>query len=612
MPLQNFIARSLPTITAAWLNTVDTLKFTIFGDSTTKAQARAALTSDASFVVGTATTGGAQLTQVNYNGYLALSDPFKRTAAEIAAAVTPTDFTKLPGDILRYGAVAGGSAATNATAINNAMLSNSDVFCNVPGTYQCSSTINVQSNQTVRLAQGVTLQASVRTWAGSFVSINTKTNIRWYGGVIDGNKANNVAGQVGGFVILDSTNVKVFGLASNNCPSDNATLGVLADGFYIGGSSNPGSTDISLIGIKADGNVRQSLSIVRGERISVSDFQFTNTTGNNPGGGIDIEANNIADTLRSITVSNGTIEGCYYGIVFTQAAKNVTCTGVTIRNCRFSSVYFADCDRVTMTGCVIEAGTMSASAPIIDCVSAQGIVFTGNYVLGNQSDTNAGAGVRVLQSCYNILISDNTFELTRTNGVGVGSSALSAVSTLIRVINNTFVDCVSSAAVANTAVIAVAGNSGSGIYPTFIHFLDNMIIDTRSGGNEADLAISVSTSIPLATQVQYRVFPNFIEGPAANFTAGTAPPGQAIFTWDPPNLLVGQSAESANVTVTGAAIGDRVEVYAPYNIPFCHLTGHVTAANTCRAVLSNQDPVNNFDGANSTGWRLQVIKSTEA
>lgn len=43
MPLQNFIARALPTIKAAWLNQVDVLKFTVFDDATTKSAAVTAL-----------------------------------------------------------------------------------------------------------------------------------------------------------------------------------------------------------------------------------------------------------------------------------------------------------------------------------------------------------------------------------------------------------------------------------------------------------------------------------------------------------------------------------------------------------------------------------------
>ena len=43
MPLQNFVANSLPTIKAAWLNQIDAFYFTLFGSATTAAQARAAI-----------------------------------------------------------------------------------------------------------------------------------------------------------------------------------------------------------------------------------------------------------------------------------------------------------------------------------------------------------------------------------------------------------------------------------------------------------------------------------------------------------------------------------------------------------------------------------------
>lgn len=50
MPLQNFVARRLPTISAAWLNAVDVLKFTVFNDATTKPAARTALELQAQLV----------------------------------------------------------------------------------------------------------------------------------------------------------------------------------------------------------------------------------------------------------------------------------------------------------------------------------------------------------------------------------------------------------------------------------------------------------------------------------------------------------------------------------------------------------------------------------
>ncbi len=137
MPLKNYVDLVGPVVLADWLNQVDILKFTVFADAATKLAARAALTSDASFAVSTSATGGAQLTQVgyntyfdslpqsNFNGKLETAEPFKRSAAEIAAGVTPSDF-QVPSDeasgqvnLLRYysGSGAYDSAMTAAIAV---------------------------------------------------------------------------------------------------------------------------------------------------------------------------------------------------------------------------------------------------------------------------------------------------------------------------------------------------------------------------------------------------------------------------------------------------------------------------------------------------------------
>ncbi len=105
MPLQNFIANSLPTIKAAWLNQVDTLKFTIFGDSTTKAQARAALTSDAPFGIDQGGTG------INTGVALAFSGTDSGAANAAVVTVAPAGFARTTGVKVSFSA-----AAVNTTA----------------------------------------------------------------------------------------------------------------------------------------------------------------------------------------------------------------------------------------------------------------------------------------------------------------------------------------------------------------------------------------------------------------------------------------------------------------------------------------------------------------
>lgn len=62
------------------------------------------------------------LTQSIFNQYQADSDPYKRTAVESAAGVTPENYTYLPLDARRYGLSTAASATTNTTALNNASL----------------------------------------------------------------------------------------------------------------------------------------------------------------------------------------------------------------------------------------------------------------------------------------------------------------------------------------------------------------------------------------------------------------------------------------------------------------------------------------------------------
>lgn len=183
MPLQNFVARRLPTISAVWLNQVDRLKFTVFDDAATKPAARTALELDpqlASQGIDTGVANAAVVTLIgvttfnlavgskvsfypaavntgattlNVNGSgaqpLLAQDGTACTGGELfnpvlvewtgiawriiaggipldyrrstAETTPPTDYGRRRGDIRRYGASTAGTAAANATAITAAI-----------------------------------------------------------------------------------------------------------------------------------------------------------------------------------------------------------------------------------------------------------------------------------------------------------------------------------------------------------------------------------------------------------------------------------------------------------------------------------------------------------
>lgn len=109
MALQNFVDKVGPVISAAWLNAVDNIKFTVLDDATSKAAARLALTTDAPLEIGNGGTGARTAAlaanSLQFGGGI--------RPAETSAGLVEGDLTlKWPFlDIRRYGAVEGNVSA---------------------------------------------------------------------------------------------------------------------------------------------------------------------------------------------------------------------------------------------------------------------------------------------------------------------------------------------------------------------------------------------------------------------------------------------------------------------------------------------------------------------
>lgn len=108
MPLQNFVANSLPTIKAAWLNGVDVLYFTVFNSAATVGQALTALgfsafgisiTQAADAAAGRTALGASA---VGSNVFVAADAAAARAAISAAASGANTDITSLNGANVGY------------------------------------------------------------------------------------------------------------------------------------------------------------------------------------------------------------------------------------------------------------------------------------------------------------------------------------------------------------------------------------------------------------------------------------------------------------------------------------------------------------------------------
>jgi hypothetical protein len=102
MPLQNFIDNSLPTIKAAWLNSLDAFYTTLFNSATTPAAARTALGSttvgDAVFIAADQAAGRTALGITNVVSYLVNTITDLRAVAKVAGAGVRTLGYYVAGD----------------------------------------------------------------------------------------------------------------------------------------------------------------------------------------------------------------------------------------------------------------------------------------------------------------------------------------------------------------------------------------------------------------------------------------------------------------------------------------------------------------------------------
>ena len=531
---------------------------------------------------------------------------YARTVAETAASVTPTNYYAMPGDIVRYGAVIDG-ATDDYLAFNKALLSNGRVFSSKAGTCLIGTSIAMADNTELDLA-GLKLIASVKDWASTgIVRVVSKSNCVIRGGWLDGQKGSNSTGRGFGVDIRGGTNVRVESVRATNFPGLNSGGQQGGDGIYVGMDGSTVPENIVITGCILDGNVRQGASIVQADGVTVQGNHFLNSTGDNPGGGLDLEANNTGETLRQITVTGNVFDGNYYGFIATTAATNVTVSGNSFRNNRFHDAYIADCDNLTFTGNTVVSSGKSASSNLININSANSVVIANNVLIGSGTDAEEGSAIAVVNGNY-VRIASNVIRLSRTHGVAIGNSAISAAFTDVDVENNMFIDCVDSAST-GTPVIAVAGNTTGSLWPYRVNIRNNHIYDSRSAGNECDNAISISTNITASVRADYRVEGNTISGPALQFVANTYPPLALSFNWNPGNLVDGAGETSSGQTVTGAAVGDLVEVYPPYDLQDIVCTGYVSATDTVEVRLQNESG-GAVDLANGA-WRVRVRKFYE-
>ena len=188
------------------------------------------------------------------------------------------------------------------------------------------------------------------------------------------------------------------------------------------------------------------------------------------------------------------------------------------------------------------------------------------------------------------LVSRMLYMATPVVGGQIGWVCVNRIDTQIRVLAN---ETATTIEVDSTTNMLANDIIGITLDDATIHWT------TISGISDADTLV-ITSGIPAGrtSPVDANVFTN-------RWTTFGNNHLQKSFTWDPGNLIDG-SGETKSETVTGAALGDFVQVSAPYDLQDMIITAYVQAADTIEVRLQNETG-GTIDLA-SGAWKVRVIK----
>lgn len=174
-----------------------------------------------------------------------------------------------------------------------------------------SKGISLVSNSTVifrKKSKLVLMSNALKTY--QVLRIYNISNVVLYFPVIQGDRNTHIGsqGQWGmGLSICSSTNVTVVNPKISDC---------WGDGIYIGRSSDNINKDIAIYDALLDNNRRNGLSIVSANGLTIKRITVTNTGGQMPMSGIDIEPNTNSDVIKNVKIDDViTYNNAMHGIV---------------------------------------------------------------------------------------------------------------------------------------------------------------------------------------------------------------------------------------------------------------------------------------------------------
>ncbi len=270
----------------------------------------------------------------------------------------------------------------HASGINNVYVPAGTYMINAEGSFLLGG-ILLRDNTNFRMHSSAKLKAlpSSKDYY-NILTVNSVSNVSITGGTIEGERYEHVGstGEGGmGITLVHAENVRIDNVTLKDC---------WGDGIYIRGKSK----NVTITNAVMDNNRRQGMSVISCDGLVNINNVYKNTNGKSPQCGVDLEPNNMNDTVTNVVFDNCLFENnARYGLFM--YGKYGVVSNVSVRNCtmdggyrglvlRYPKVTEIDVQNLTVTG------TTEYGFHAYDTV-------TNVVVNGMDITTAAGAGVRL-------------------------------------------------------------------------------------------------------------------------------------------------------------------------------------------------------------------------
>jgi hypothetical protein len=461
-----------------------------------------------------------------------------RTAQEVAASVTPSDYSYVPGDLRRYGAV-GDGATDDTTAWTNAIATGHRILGGGPQyTYKVTGTMTLSGSFVCDL-QGATVKPT-----GNFVFLNSSQTLdittTYTGSIAIGARSFTVTsatGIVAGDWCFFQVNLNTEESYSYP-PSFAQVTGVVGStvtvdrAFQVAYPSSPTDATVSFI---HDGNWKSTFSLTNGICDGAGSTYNSANQGTlaRPAGFRDVIIDNLR--LPNWNLLGNSADQC----ITIVRAINAVVTRVRVSNSQGNSHFLEIFDSVSgeISGCTFDTDSFGPGMTRVD----NSLTF-GNTVIGRLAQNTANAvspqrsvrGIKIYGCNYAVVYGNKVTDMqTGIRGQGCSRMLIAA---------NTVVDCATDSGSSNALAI---DNITNGAKCTSLSVVDNIV---ENGG----VGISVAASTSIGRNTISRNHIRSMQGYAINVpTANSVVTDNHITDWGLSNTAQEAIHYDSGTTCTG-------------------------------------------------------------